>query len=82
MKVELKSLNEEAYGQRWGDILEIEIDGKRVFSAMDGEPEDNTLSRNFSDCWSVPDLMEQAHKAGSNGESFEIVKTKVSLEEI
>jgi len=59
----------------WDDYrnhLKIEIDGKTVFQASDGEPEDATLGRDFNDCYSVVDLMERAYEAGKNGESFEI----------
>ena len=82
MEVKVKSLTEESYRERYGDIMELFIDGERVFSAMDGEPEDATLSRDFNDCWGIPDLMKQAHEAGARGEPFTIVRKKVSLEEI
>jgi hypothetical protein len=44
-----------------------------VFSASDGEPEDNTLSRNFNDCYKIGEMMERAYKAGKAGEPFEII---------
>ena len=37
----------------------------------DGEPEDNTLSRNFGDCYIITDLVRMAYEAGKNGEEFE-----------
>ena len=52
--------------------LEIQVDGKTKFNVHDGEPEDNTLCRNFNDCYSVADLMKLAHEAGARGETFEI----------
>jgi len=54
------------------DALEIEIDGKVVFSVSDGEPEDSNLSRDFSDCYSIISFMKQAYEAGKRGESFDI----------
>lgn len=54
------------------DAYEIKINGKRVFKARDGEPEDNSLGRDFSDIYNIPDLMKIAYEAGKNGEEFEI----------
>ncbi len=64
------------------DGLIIQIDGKTVFSAFDGEPEDNTLGRNFSDCYSIVDLMEQAFEASTNRESLNIAVHDVDWDEL
>jgi hypothetical protein len=73
MKVIVYSLTEKGQERRdYRDVLEIEVDGKRAFSVYDGEPEDATLARDFSDCWSIGGLMEDAHKAGVNGEPFSL----------
>ena len=73
MKVTLFSLTEDAKQKRdYRDAIEITIDGRVVFSAWDGEPEDANLSRDFNDCWSIPELMEQAYKAGIAEENFSI----------
>ena len=48
--------------------LTIEVDGKQEFAVSDGEPEDSNLARDFSDCFSVVDLMKMAYDAGKNGE--------------
>ena len=53
----------------------IEIDGERVFSVHDGEPEDSNLGRDFSDCYSISSLMKRAWLAGKAGEEF-IVEAK------
>lgn len=53
-------------------MMEIYIDGRREFTVYDGEPEDNNLSRNFNDCWSIPELMRKAYEAGRNGEEFDL----------
>lgn len=69
MKVkEIVTQNPDDYRSR----LSIEIDGKSVFLVRDGEPEDSNLSRDFSDCYSIVDLMERAYEAGKNGEEFEV----------
>ena len=65
----VKSMDEEYF--EWEE-LEILIDGETVFSVCNAEPEDNTLSRNFSDCYNIPELLERAFLAGKNGETFEI----------
>ena len=73
MKVEFINLTEEAQEERdYCDALVVKVDGVEVFSVCDGEPEDNNLSRNFSDCYNVVDLMKMAYKAGGNGEGFEV----------
>lgn len=46
------------------DFLTIKIDGKVVFNVFDGEPEDNTLSTNFLDCYNIPKLLKRAFTAG------------------
>jgi hypothetical protein len=56
----------------WSDALEIFIDDKEVFSVGAGEPEDNILSRNFNDCYKIPNLLELAYNAGKNGEEFKV----------
>ena len=78
MIVEIISLTEEAIKERdYCDAIKIEIDGKAVFSVYDGEPEDNTLNRNFNDCRKINNLMQKAYDAGKAGHSFEIIYLKV-----
>ena len=58
----------------WGyEELEINIDNSTKFKVGSYDaPEDNTLSRNFSDCYDIPSLLRKAWKAGKDGEEFEI----------
>lgn len=58
--------------------LSILIDGKRKFSVGSSydTPEDNTLSRNFSDCYSITTLLAEAYEAGKNGEEL-IIENEV-----
>jgi hypothetical protein len=73
MKVIIESLNDKGLQENdWRNYIRIYIDDKKVFSVSDGEPEDSNLSRDFSDCFKIPDLLELAYEAGANGESFEI----------
>ena len=44
--------------------VEISVDGEVKVDCYDGEPEDNTLCRNFADIYSIPELMEMAYNAG------------------
>ena len=65
---EIKSKDREG----WTSGFAIEIDGKSMVSFWNGEPEDNNLYRNFSDCYSISKLMQMAHEAGRRGEPLEI----------
>lgn len=56
----------------WRYDYTLEIDGKVEFDVYDGEPEDNSLMRNFNDCVKIPDLLKRAYEAGKNGEEFEL----------
>ena len=51
---------------------QIHIDDKRVFGVHDGEPEDNTIGRNFNDVLIIVNLMKKAYLAGKAGEEFEV----------
>lgn len=68
----------------WDDrnYLEIVVDGRVEVSFCDGEKEDNSLGRNFNDCYSITDLMVKAYKAGLEQEEFEFTQEKVDWEEI
>ena len=58
------------------DAIKIRIDGETVFSVSDGEPEDANLSRDFSDAYNVPELLQKAFEAGRSGETIKIVDIK------
>ena len=78
MKVEIKSLTDEARDARDGsDFLEIFIDGKKEFSVRDGEREDASLRRDFNDCLKIGNLMQKAYNAGKKGDSFELTEMEV-----
>jgi len=78
MKVKTVSLTDKTIERRdYCDAFGIFIDGKKVFRVHDGEHEDNSLGRNFSDCFGIPELMRKAWEAGKNGESFELEDEKV-----
>jgi hypothetical protein len=55
--------------------LEIEapLDLGPSLGFYDGEPEDNTLMRNFNDVFHIIDLMQAAYEVGKSGEPFETI---------
>lgn len=71
MEVFVRETEDEEYYE-WQQ-MEIMIDGKKVFDVCSADsPEDNNLHRNFSDCYSIPQLLKRAWEAGKNGEPFEL----------
>lgn len=54
------------------DAMQIDVDDVLMFEVSDGEPEDSNLSRDFSDVYEIPKLMQMAYEAGRKGEDFEI----------
>ena len=48
------------------------VTDKNELTFMDGEPEDNNLSRNFSSVYSIIDLVEEAYEAGVKGDKLVI----------
>ena len=78
MKVLVKSLNDTTLEkQNYEDTLVIEVNGKQEFKVADGSVEDNNLSRNFSDCYKIQDLMNQAYKAGVKGEALYLLSQRL-----
>lgn len=39
-------------------------------SFFDGEPEDNTIARNFNDIYGFDEIVKMAHEAGKRGEEL------------
>lgn len=80
MKIIISRLSEEELERReYQDKFSIDVDETRLYFA-DGEPEDNNLSRNFSDVYSIPKLLKKAYNAGKNGEKFEIEEKEIDEE--
>jgi hypothetical protein len=78
MKITLKTRNEEQLEERdYRDCIKILIDGEEVFCVYDGEREDNSLSRNFANCYSIPCLLEKAYQAGIAGEELIVEKQSI-----
>jgi len=84
MKVTTKGLTEKGCEDfDYRGCLMIEVDGKKMFSFLDGEPEDANLGRDFSDVYGIAAAMELAYNAGVKGEGFSIEDIEVDdIEEI
>lgn len=55
--------------------LKINIKNKDTeinLTFYDGEPEDNSLGRNFSDCYRIVEALQLAYEAGKRGDSIQI----------
>lgn len=73
------SLTEDAIAERdYCDLYAIEVDGKKVFCVADGEPEDNTLSRNFNNVYKLEDILSTLYEAGVAGKRLEIEHKEVN----
>lgn len=53
------------------DNIEITVDGAIKFGVHDGEPEDNNMGRNFSDCYAISALMQNMYELGKAGVQVE-----------
>ena len=53
--------------------LEITIDEKTKFYVYDEDySEQNNLANNFEDCYSIPELLAKAYRAGKEGQEIKI----------
>ena len=78
MKVTIATLTPEALEERdFMDALSISVDGKEMINLSDGEPEDNTLSRNFNDVFEIPELLKLVWEAGKSGDDLVIEEIEV-----
>lgn len=60
----------------WRGYYSLETEGNKL-NFLDGEPEDANLSRDFSDVYSILELVKLAHEAGKKGEELEIETIKI-----
>ncbi len=65
----------------WKGTYAIKFDAKTVFSVMDGEPEDNNISRNFSDVYSIPKLLQEVYEAGKRDEQVTFNRIQVDSDD-
>jgi len=78
MDVEVITLTKKAVSKwKYRNSLEIRIDGKKAVKFLDGEAEDANLSRDFRDCYKIPELIRKAHEAGARGEVLKVTTREV-----
>jgi len=58
-------------------FIKIDFDGRQQFYVSEGEPEDNTLNRNFSGCYMIQRMLEQVYIAGQKGEDIQFINKQV-----
>lgn len=72
MEIVIEEIFEKHHSSRLSyDIL---IDAKTIFSVSDGEPEDNSLWRGFSDCLKLIDILETVYKLGLKHVPVEFIR--------
>lgn len=82
--IESKPLTDQQLEDRdWRDAYELKVEsnGKTVsFSFWDGESEDATLHRDFSDVFSISEAIKLAYEAGKRGEPLEEQEISIDLD--
>lgn len=75
IEVKQNAVFEDEYGNV---VIKVYKDGKIIDSVKfeEGEIEDNTLGRNFSDVFNILGLMELVYEAGKRGEEIKFEKTE------
>ena len=71
MQLVVTTYNDETgkYDCRRGLQIELVAEGKVIeLEFVEGEPEDATLGRDFSDVYSIAEMVQLAYEAGVNGE--------------
>lgn len=75
MKVTI--LKTEEFGNKALSIIALSEIEEAHLRFENGEPEDNNMSRNFSDIFLIKDLIKIAYNAGKNGEELEIIEKEI-----
>lgn len=78
LKYEEKNAMDEEY---YRSGLSISLGGKEL-RFLDGEPEDASLNRDFSDVYNISELVEKAYEAGKAGEELEFSFEEVDWEDL
>lgn len=74
MKLKTISKSNE-YGDNTKFVVELRNDSDLIVLRLDfcnGEPEDNSLGRNFNDVFYIEEAIRIAYEAGKNGEKLEV----------
>lgn len=70
MKIDIKTEFED-----FRSSYELKINDVKALCFWDGEPEDNTLSRNFNDVYNILKVIIEAFEAGRQGENLVITES-------
>lgn len=71
------------YFEDWDYVESVTIETENtILDFSDGDSEDNTLSRNFSDVYKIEHLIKEAYEAGKNGEDLNIEEIKIDSKEM
>lgn len=80
MKVKITKVD---YFVDWDYVESVTIETENtVLDFSEGDIEDNTLSRNFSDVYQIEQLIREAYEAGKNGEDLNIEEIKIDSKEM
>ena len=80
MKVKITKVD---YFVDWDYVESVTIETENtVLDFSEGDSEDNTLSRNFSDVYHIEKLIREAYEAGKNGEDLNIEEIKIDSKEM
>lgn len=79
-----KPLTDQQLDRRdYRDAYEISVSNDSpdsvALSFWDGEPEDNTLTRNFNHVFMIKDAIRLAYEAGKRGEELGFQETEVEI---
>ena len=78
MKITITRLTEKGLENRdYRAVVKISVEDEPTLEFFDGEPEDNTLSRNFNDVYQIGDLLNKVYQAGGLDEGFELNEIEV-----
>jgi hypothetical protein len=79
--IEKTSTDEDYQGTVTIEEKKDDLPPRTIFNVFDGEPEDNTLGRNFNDCNQVAALLEKFYNYGKSGVVVEFAYDEVSPED-
>lgn len=64
------------------DFLGIYFNDDQKMWLIDGDPEDNNLSRNFADTYSILQMLEEVYNLGKNGVEVQFKEEEVEWSEL
>lgn len=81
-KIEVVLMSEDLeYERDYRSGIRIKFNDTDAFEVVDGEAEDNSLSRNFHDCYKIGTMLQQVYDLGRSGEELEYLVTVADNED-